>query len=309
VIAMLPTLVLAFAFAAPQGIPPQIEILATAKAPGTRVLLRDLVANASAAGVEASLLDLDLGRAPSPGFERVIDRKLIESLAPGVRFHGAELTAIRSSTVTIEREAIEEAARSALATAGIPETTTLEVTRAPLAITVAEGRQSRRLVPRLRGQIASRGPLTVQVDVEVDGKLERTAQVLFMARSHRAVPVLVRDLARGETLAREHVHEIVLDVTDLTVPEIDVESLLGTETRRELRAGSPLKAPDFAPKTLIRRGEPIRIRLASGGLTLEGRGVAKEDGALGDRIRIENADSRRALIGRVAATGLVIIES
>src|SRR5262245_46812068 len=128
---------LALALAAPAAadlLPPAIELPAEATTPGTRILLRDLVADALERDIAPAMLDLDLGRAPSPGFGRAFDRRLLESLAPSLRFsgNGAQVTTVRAEVATIPQSDLEDAARGALERAGLAaQGAELQLVRAP----------------------------------------------------------------------------------------------------------------------------------------------------------------------------------
>lgn len=290
---------------------PRYEIVQPERAttPASRILLRDLVDDAAEAKLPGEILDLDLGRAPTPGFGRQIDRRFLEALAPEVAFRGASVTTLYADQVTIEQSELTKIARQkldeSLAGATID---TIDVVRAPLSVSVPRGRDSRNLVARIRGIAQAKGPVTVQVDIEVDGSLARTAQVVFDLRSRETIHVLAADVARGAVLTEKDVKTVEVDASGRTGSSSDPTLLIGLVAKRELRAGTLLKSGDFEPQIVIQRGDAVRIRFSHGGLTLETRGIAKESGALGDRIRIDNLETKKPLTGRVAGTGLVAVD-
>jgi flagella basal body P-ring formation protein FlgA len=57
--------------------------------------------------------------------------------------------------------------------------------------------------------------------------------------------------------------------------------------------------------TQINRGEPVRMQLQVGGLSLNGQGLALESGAAGERIRVRNLSSQAVLEAEVVGPGLV----
>lgn len=303
----LPALLLLLAPLAPP--PSTIVLEASAEIAGTRILLRDLVSDANEASLPAAVLDLDLGRAPSPAFTRVIDRRLVLELAPNCVVTGADTCSVQAATATVERAEIERVARELLAKSPlVTADTTIELLRAPVSIVVAKGRDSRNLVPRLRGSPTSRGPVTVQVDVEVDGRLVRSSQVGFFLRTKGSFAVLTSDLARGAELTADRIRWVEIDTTESNVIRVDPELLFGQIARRDLKSGTPLRFHDFVSEALVKRGDHVRIVFQRGGLELEGRGVAKSNGAVGESVRVENADSKKPLVGKVAGPGVVVVD-
>jgi len=76
-----------------------------------------------------------------------------------------------------------------------------------------------------------------------------------------------------------------------------------------LIAADPL-APLAEPKTaaslrVVRRGEPVTLRLRSGAITIATAGRALNDGVHGARIRVVALATRRTLEGVVDGPGLV----
>jgi flagella basal body P-ring formation protein FlgA len=57
---------------------------------------------------------------------------------------------------------------------------------------------------------------------------------------------------------------------------------------------------DLGPPYLVRRGHPVELIYARRGLYVSALGVAQEDGALGDPVRVLTAASRRQLQGVVS---------
>jgi len=60
---------------------------------------------------------------------------------------------------------------------------------------------------------------------------------------------------------------------------------------------------------LIRRKEVVRIVLDNGQMALSTAGMAEEDGADGQRIRVKNLSSQKIIIGEVVRKGMVKVES
>lgn len=85
----------------------------------------------------------------------------------------------------------------------------------------------------------------------------------------------------------------------------ELRDVIGLETQVAVYRGHAIRVGDLGPPTLIQRNELVRISFKLGGLTLETEGRALDDGAMGQRVRVMNLDSRRTIYGHVAGPGLV----
>lgn len=81
--------------------------------------------------------------------------------------------------------------------------------------------------------------------------------------------------------------------------------VIGQEARVVLYAGRPILPGDIGPPALITRNQIVRIAFVGGGLSIVTEGRALERGAVGDRVRIMNLNSRATLFGQVQADGSV----
>ncbi len=87
----------------------------------------------------------------------------------------------------------------------------------------------------------------------------------------------------------------------------DLESVIGLRTRRRLAAGQVLIPAHVEQPPLIKRGQEITIYAVKPGLTVQMKGIALEDGRLGQRIRIRNSSSKRIVEGYVESADTVRI--
>ena len=122
----------------------------------------------------------------------------------------------------------------------------------------------------------------------------------------RALPVM-----RVPALRRPVAPDEVITAADLTwvqVPHAQVPpagltepaEIVGSQARRRLAAHRVLTERDLGPPLLVRRGHPVELIYAGPGLYVSALGVAQEDGALGEPVRVMNAESRRQLQGVVS---------
>jgi len=118
-----------------------------------------------------------------------------------------------------------------------------------------------------------------------------------------STPVLSRSIEKGQIFTAD---DFALEKRTAAQSRgaLSPEALLGLEASRPLAAGAVLRSGDAVTPRLVKRGEPVTIRVRSGGLTISTSGRALADGRLGDVVRVV-ASTNRNLDGVVEATGAV----
>lgn len=78
-----------------------------------------------------------------------------------------------------------------------------------------------------------------------------------------------------------------------------------TDPLAPLAEPATVTRPATRPERMIRRGEPVTLRVRSGTLTIATAGRALGDGRLGERVRVVATATRRTLEGIVEGPGEV----
>ena len=166
----------------------------------------------------------------------------------------------------------------------------------------------------------------------VKGPLEAHISTHPRERFEGTAPVVVSLLSRGEEVKRGVVtvgleqHQTVLVAAaplaararigpgDVRLARVarapddalrDPELAVGRVTTRSLAEGRPLRPQHVAAAPAVLRGQRVRLRMRRGALRIEALGVARQDGAVGERVRVQSEGSRRALVGTVRPDGVV----
>ena len=120
------------------------------------------------------------------------------------------------------------------------------------------------------------------------------------------IPVLARIVEKGEILADED-FIVELHTANEVRGAIPVTSAVGMEASRRLNAGAILRASDVARAQMVRRGEPVNIVVAKGGLSISTMGRALSGGAMGAPVRVVSTATNRTLEATVTGPGVVNI--
>jgi flagella basal body P-ring formation protein FlgA len=160
---------------------------------------------------------------------------------------------------------------------------------APMRVSVAELRYDPR-TGRYDARLTAFLPTGQSGTVASAGRVEERVEVA----------VLSRPVARGATIRAEDVALQDVPARSLGADALQrEEELVGKVAARPLPAGRAVRARDLVASLSVRRGEPVTMVFARGGLELTGVGTALDQGREGDMVRVENAGSgevRRAVV-------------
>lgn len=292
----------------------ELPLVASAQVVGQQVLLSDLLAPRDAERLAQISGPLRLLRAPEPGATRKVNRqtlaRLVERQVPTAQLHlgGAESVTITRKGVWIEPVEIEAALQAYLdrASAKLPGVR-LSFTRLrlPARFQVASGQIKHQVIPARPEVIGSRR-LTLITRVNDQVVENQSIPVEISARAE--VLVATADLRRGDRLDESTLMLQSRDISRLDEPFFRFTSIEGKFLKQSVRNGQPLlrRQVDFPP--LVKRGDRVTIQLKKGEMQLTAHGEARENGELGETIRVRNTGSLREIRGQVAAAGLIKVE-
>jgi flagella basal body P-ring formation protein FlgA len=120
------------------------------------------------------------------------------------------------------------------------------------------------------------------------------------------IVVPVRDIARGETLAESDLtYESVAPESVLPGTATSMESAVGLQSRRVLRAGFSMRMDDLRAPILVTKGSTVTMIFEAPGITLTATGRALSEGGMGEVVTVLNPVSYRQISATVAGAGTV----
>ncbi len=119
-----------------------------------------------------------------------------------------------------------------------------------------------------------------------------TAETVVAARTIRANAVILPT-------------DVTLSVAEMPNGYTRAIDVVGQEARVVLYAGRPILVDDIGPPAVVTRNQIVRLSFEGSGLSINTEGRALERGAVGDRVRIMNLQSRATLFGQVQEDGSV----
>lgn len=88
---------------------------------------------------------------------------------------------------------------------------------------------------------------------------------------------------------------------------LSLDEVIGSEARVVLFAGHVIRPGDTREAALINRNQSVVLQFSRGVLSIRTEGRALERGAVGERVRVMNIDSRTVISGIVSESGAVIV--
>ncbi len=99
--------------------------------------------------------------------------------------------------------------------------------------------------------------------------------------------------------------DVVLSAAQMPNGFARAADVIGQEARVVLYAGRPIYIDDIGPPALVTRNQIVRVVFEGSGLSIVTEGRALERGAVGDRVRLMNLQSRATLFGQVQEDGTI----
>ncbi|AJP72218.1 flagellar basal body P-ring formation chaperone FlgA [Sphingomonas hengshuiensis] len=120
------------------------------------------------------------------------------------------------------------------------------------------------------------------------------------------VAVLDHAIAKGERIERG---DFAMEARPLAAARgaLTIEDAAGMEAVRNLSAGAIVRRGDVIRPQLVRRGEPVTIRIVQGRLSITASGRALGGGAEGEMVRVVVNATSRTLDAMVEGSGTVRI--
>lgn len=166
---------------------------------------------------------------------------------------------------------------------------------------------------RLRWEITPSSPRLLDsrrfnLILRSDGKVVKNMTLSVDLEALAPVAIAADDLPRGAILNPEDLSMVTMDLSKLRSPCLDAQDLIGKKLRRSIRMGAPFVHTSVETPPLIKRGDMVTITANKGTLTVTARGLAQENGAADDTIRVKNINSQKEIFCRVTAPSAVEVE-
>jgi flagella basal body P-ring formation protein FlgA len=153
------------------------------------------------------------------------------------------------------------------------------------------------------------GAIPFNVDVYVDGRMEKRLTVSAHIEVWGDVVVSAKPIGRNQPITAA---DIKIEKVNLSRAPADAvlrsENVIGLRTKRAVAINTILCSDQVVMPPVIRKGDVIQIVAETAALKLTTQGVAKEDGGIGERIRIVNTNSSKVIYARIMDAHTVSVQ-
>ncbi len=141
-------------------------------------------------------------------------------------------------------------------------------------------------------------------------KLIRRLEVPISIKVFKDVPTAVNSMHKGQKIQISDITYERLDVTYHDESKIPgIEKIVGKSVNRNIAKGEIIASTFLENEILVNRGGKVSIIVQSGAVSIRTSGVALQDAAIGDDIRVQRDGSRQSLQGKVYSDGTVYINA
>jgi len=210
--------------------------------------------------------------------------------APGV---------VRAQTLISERDiqrAVEDFVFTSL---GLPKEN-LQIECGPhRAIRVKDDGKVRVVVSKAtKGEL--RGTVPLKIEIWADGALQRRSLATARIRLFDRVVVASQRIDRHEALTPQKLKVERRDVTDLTGGYFTAVGMLKGKRAKVLIPFNRVVTKRCVERVpVVTRGSEVTILAQAGNVFASAKGLALEDGGVGDKIRVRNGSSKVSLVAKV----------
>ena len=144
------------------------------------------------------------------------------------------------------------------------------------------------------------GATPFSVRVSVMGRLVKKITVAATIEVWSDVVLAARPLGRNQPVTPESIKIVRMSLSRAPSNAILSKDLvLGRRVNRSIAANSILRSDQVELPPVVKRGDILQVVARSRALKISVKGLAKENGALGERIRVQNIRSKRIIYAQV----------
>lgn len=158
------------------------------------------------------------------------------------------------------------------------------------------------------GDQVPRGFFSVPIELYKNEKIQKKIFAQGDLRFYRTVPVLRRALMPNLKIQSDDVEFKLRDVTFERNSIPKSEEIFGTEVVQYMAADQILWKQNLKRKVALQKGAPVSIVIKNSLWNIQAKGVAQENGYVGDLVRVQSLDNKKLITGTVLVDGTVEVK-
>ena len=253
--------------------------------------------------------DRAIGPGPEPGGRIIVEAPQLAAIAR--QFNVDWRPASTADRIVLERpgrpfprEEAFAALRDALRVAGVSPDADVEMP-GYTALLVPAAAEARAEVGQLDYN-ATEGRFTAVLSVTAAGMAPAHARLSGRVMEMLDLPVATRRLMPGEVIGPGDVQMARLRASLVRTDVVQLPAqAIGMALRHPIGPGAPFPVGDLNRPFTVQKGETVQMQLDTPGISLSAQGLAMDNGATGERVRVLNVQSRAIVDAEVSGTARV----
>ncbi|MCL6518709.1 MAG: flagellar basal body P-ring formation chaperone FlgA [Armatimonadetes bacterium] len=249
---------------------------------------------------------------PLPGKSRELTRSQITTAlrrvglwSNSIVFLCPDLVSIKRRALLVTGEMLFDAVREYVSKKeDLPGVASAEIVRLPTDQEVPIGKLELR-VKSSNKQL--KGRVNVPIEIVIDGRTYRTVYVPALIKVIAQVPVATKTIAKDEELDASNISLEERDITNLPNDIIIGKPEAGWSACVPIPQGSVLRRGWIASPPVIKSGDAVIVFVNNGAVSVSDKGVAVQEGRIGDRIKVRLFRDSQEVRGTVTAPGIIEI--
>lgn len=152
------------------------------------------------------------------------------------------------------------------------------------------------------------GNVTLTLQVIVDGRPVQSLSVTGVVDLYDEVLHVVKNITKGEMIQPQDITtkraKVTDDPRDYARKDLDA---VGKKVLKDFSANEPLRLSYLDNPVVISKGDIVKLVVNRPGLTLTARGEARNEGRIGDRVKVMNLSSKKIIQGWVKDRETVVV--
>ena len=214
-----------------------------------------------------------------------------------------------AADVNITPQDIDSALKKEFVEQGMEEDVELEIYGGQDSFNIPGAVRGKILVSNLKYD-ETQNKFSADVEIFADGKSYAGTSLLGKYYPMVDVCVPARNIDKGEILQPSDLKKIKLRSGRIKANYItQEEKLLGKEAKRMLKQGKLISSKEVGDKILVHKNDKVNLLYKTERMQIIAQGVAQEDGALGQRIELENTQSHKKVYGTIISSETIEVEN
>lgn len=240
--------------------------------------------------------DRVLGPGPAPGDRIIVEAAQLNAIARQFNVSWRSVSAADRAVLewpgrSLRQDEAANAVKAAITATGASDDLSVETPGFVPPMVPADDQNVQVAVSQLDYD-SNTGRFTAALTITGDTMNAMTTRISGKAEAMVAALVSATRLLPETILRAGDVRETRLPASRmLDQPATALDQIIGMQLRRPIPAGQPLRLADLQHPPLVQRGSIVQMVLNEGDLSVSAQATAIDDGAAGDRIRVQNLNS------------------